>query len=195
MTKISLRRASKLRNKLNEVAQNIVTAQTQLIQVTVDVTDANIFAQLVEKETEFMKLYDRANKVNSALYSLRRSIGHANMISGVSDKLTFVSGANSQRENIRQVLRYATGSRLTQEQVEARVNLALHTLKEHGASYGSQVQKFTTLSKEVCDALKSAEMTLTREIDNASDELETLNNSTIELEDLVVEVLTAEGLM
>jgi len=194
MATITVRRASKIRNKiearLTEIRNELQVGTT----VTVHVTDLNLAETINKASIEFSQLFARYSALSNAAYELRAIIGASNEASGVNTTLTRLSALNSQRDVVRRILSSVRPT-LSIEQAQARLELAREQVAT-GKGYAPQEVQFDVTSQETINSLKSLEAALSRDIDATHDALERLNSSAeVELSEANVALLTAEGIL
>ena len=193
MANITVRRASKIRNKLEarlaEIRNELLAGTT----VSVFVTETDIAGILSKASLEFSQLFARYSALSNTAYELRARIGVSNATSGVNTALNALSALNSQRDVVRRVLSTARPT-ISLEQVQARLELFREQLAL-GNGHATNISLDVT-SEETLNSLKSLEAALSRDIDATHDALERLNSSAeVELSDAYVALLTAEGIL
>jgi hypothetical protein len=193
MANITVRRASKIRNKIEARLAEIRNDLFAGITVSVFVTETDIAGILSKASQEFSQLFARYSALSNTAYELRARIGNSNAVSGVNTALTRLSALNSQRDLVRRILASARPT-ISTEQAQARLEL-LREQVANGKGYTNDIQ-LNVNSQETLNSLKSLEAALSRDVDATHDALERLNSSAeVELSDADVALLTAEGIL
>lgn len=193
MANITVRRASKIRNKIEARLAEIRSELLAGTTISVFVTETDIQSIINKASAEFGQLFARYGALGATLYELRARIGSVNAASGVNTALTRLSSLNSQRDLVRRLLATARPT-ISTEQAQARLELLREQLV-NGKSYSNEVA-FDVTSQDTINSLKSLEAALSRDVDATHDALERLNSSAeVELSDADVALLTAEGIL
>ena len=191
---VSLRRAAKIRNKIEEKIRELQADMAHLQTLNLHILDSNVQDTIHARRNEFLNAFTRLAALNTVLYTIRVRIGSANAASGINDKLTLLSLLNTQRQNIRMVLTRAKNGVLTPEQITNRLAL----LKAQVESGNNYVQDLTVpvVNAEIINALQVDDRKLSSDIDATNDSIEEINNIvTVEIDDAHISVLQAEGLL
>ena len=194
MSKITLRRASKIRNKVEAQLKEIRAELQKSTTVEVNVTDTNVAELISAATTKFGQQFARYSALSNVYYELRTSVGVQNSSGGVNETLARIAAYNSQRDVIRQLVDRIAPA-LSVEQVNARLALAKEQLT-NGRGYGREDVDFPVLPQETIDGLKAEDKRISLEIDTLHDGLERLNSTVvIDLSDAAEAILSAERLL
>lgn len=195
MSKITLRRAAKLRNKVEERLAVIRQELTQGTTVSVFITETDIAGIIAKASTEFSQLYARHSALSALAYELRSRIGITNATSGVNAGLTRIAALNSQRDLVRKLIAVVKPT-LSLEQAQARLELAREQSKTADRYSRTNEIVLDVMPQETINSLKALEVSLSRDLDATHDAVEKLNSSVeIELTEADQALLSAEGLI
>lgn len=189
--KISLRKATKLRNKVQERV-NELYRDLSFTSIPVNVFDPDPLKIVRGAQEDFVRTYALYTSRVGILFELRELIGVANATSGISDNLTKIAASTAQSNVIKRVLRGT--ERLSDDQITARVSGAQE--KQKGNSYASEEITFEFLDEATLIELKNHEIEIRRRIEELIDQNEQLNNTvTITISDTTVTWLKSDGIL
>lgn len=192
MKTVTLRRAAKIRNRLESRIQDLAR-ELRSTTISANIYDKNIVDQLSTSENEFRNTLARYMAASAALNELRIQIAKVNAKMGVNDLLTQRSTLQGQLARISTISGLTEG-RLTSEQITARVAGLVERAKSGSAySHVDDNIHLTFISKEmIADAEKTAH-DLQIKLDEIQDELESINSTqTVELSEQELTVLQSE---
>ena len=187
--KITLRKAAVLQNAINDVLKQIdiksEVALTEFHQPEVEITRAAL-----EVKTNIL----RRERLNQALYDIRHRVSVANHESGVNQDLTAVASLEKQ-------IQFYTGLagkevRESAEVLAGKLNKLLNAeAKSRIYGYGDTVNTSVFTAEDIA-GFKKTVSDLKKSKQQLQDSILELNVRTeVELNDTVVEILRAEGLI
>jgi hypothetical protein len=185
--RITLRKANKLRNKLQAKNQELRTelSETQTGN-TVTIFDPDVVAQVQARENEFKSIIARFSSTSILLAYLKSVIAEKNVASGVSEKLSILDGLTNRLVIWRQLS--DVEARPTDEQIVSRLEGLKAAAMVNANRYGdNNTFNVSFLSKETVTACQNEVTRVEREIAALNDTIEELNASTlIDLDDASV---------
>lgn len=199
-TKITLRRAAKLRNRMMERLREITTNDLRRIMVNVNIYDPDIISQVDNETQAWNTAFARFTALSAALSEVRDLIGKVNATNGVDTLLTSQVALLGQRSVLAEIASNVN-VRPTNEQITARIEGTINLVQNGGASRGrgygvsEDTHVIYTITQEMRDAASHELQLVSRQLDMIQDRLESINsNSHIELNDEILATIVNEKL-
>ena len=191
---LTLRRAAKLRNRLQQKVDELAS-KVGNTSCVFNVADPDQLEQLSAKSEEYLSTLARYDAVSAVLVAVRTKLGQAN-INEVNGLLAEQAALRGRLVTLTPVASALT-STPTEEQFLARIQSERDRMKVVTDGYHRPpVIEISLLSKEVIESAKSTCQTILARIDEIQDRLDAHNTSTkIELSDTDVSVLKFEKLI
>ena len=198
-TKITLRRAAKLRNRMMERLREISSTDLRRTAVNVNVYDPDVIAQVDNETQAWNTAFARFTALSAALSEVRDLIGKVNASNGVDSLLTSQVALLGQRAVLAEIASNVN-VRPTNEQIKARIEGSINMAKTGAAprrGYGVSEDSHTisTITQEMRDAATNELQLVNRQLDIIQDRLESINShSHIELNDEVLATIANDKL-
>jgi hypothetical protein len=153
MRNVTLRRAAKIRNRLEtRVAE--LSMKLRQVHVSINVHDTNIVAQLSEKENQYRELMGRYVAASGVLTNLRLRIGTSNATTGLNDLLTQQTALLGQLRTV-QTVSDLDEPRLSDDQLLVRSAAQSQRAKTVETYGNSDVMNVTFVSATLIEDAKS----------------------------------------
>jgi hypothetical protein len=195
MKKITLRRAAKIRNRL-EGKMNELRNSFSHPAININVVDPDAAQQVETFSKTLDGVFARFLATSNALSELRTLIGKSNADNGINElvaRQSALKGRLSTIAGINEGFVKPTG-----EQIDARIASARTMLSSDRASRygGNDNSMFYALSADMIETVNKMKVELQTEIDDIQEKLEYSNSNTlVELPDTVISVLKVEQII
>jgi len=189
MTKITLRKASKIRNRL---MSNLTDLQTKVnnVQLHLNVYNPNVVGELDAELTKFTESYVRYSQVSRVLFSIREKISVAGNAHNVSGLLADREALAGQLRTVSRVISLAR-PRLPEATLAAQIAGVVSRLEK--SDYGHDQLAVAFIPEEVLEGIRADQLVLQTALDVVQDKLEAINTSvTIDLTDEELALLKSE---
>lgn len=188
---ITLRRASKIRNRL-DARLNEAFNDLRNTQATVNMYDPDVIEQVKTKSNKFSGLFAKYLVLSAASTKLRRLIGEANAMNGI-DALVAEQTALKGRMSIINTLANQEVMP-TDEQMKARLEGERQIGSESSyRGYGNNTIAFGIMTEEMIGQMETMKTEIQSKIDEIQDRLETANSTiTVVLDAELASVLATE---
>lgn len=194
MADISLRRAAKLRSRMENRLRELESELTSNTILTVNVYDPDVATQFGQQQETFLGLYARYVALSRAVSSFRGLISQTNARVQVDTMLAMNAQVNRHLQILRKLVNVAP--RPSDDQIRARLDGAKIEAAAGTSRYGSGEVSYTLLTKDVLDQLDAEAKGLVALSNGTSDSLEAANSTTmLGLTDDIQAILDSEGLL
>lgn len=190
--KITLRRAAKLRNKVDGRITEL-RRELRNTHIYLNVHDPRPTKVISDARDRYLAVLARANALTDVLGHLRMEIGRVNSREGINALLTEMATID-QKLALAEDVAGATPS-LSESQILARVE-AERKMSENGNVHRGPDMTVYVLNAEVIRSAKETVANLTRRKESIQDAIEKVNaENDVQLSDEVFDVLKAEHLI
>lgn len=172
---ISLRRAAKIRNRVNAKIQELERELRDSLTIRVNIHDTDILEQIQKGTSDSEELIARLTSLSTVLANLRTLIGRANAEEGVDELLTQLA-ADAKKLEMFRILNYAI-PRASDAQITSRVAGEVERLKVVTQSTGTTMM-FDVVPEKTLYRIKETCRDLQSNIDALQDKVEAINSTT-----------------
>lgn len=173
MSEITLRRANKLRVKVEARVQEI-RREFGNTNISINLFSSNASGKVTERQNKIAVAIGRFVALNTVLGELREQIAQKNVQSGVSAILA----QKATMERLRDMYRQLSGTEPApnQDEMSSLIEARKKNFENSAAGYGSHDEvQFSVLQKDVIDSATDVYEQLVADISSAEDKIEQLN--------------------